>query len=68
MIVCSCKGITDRTIRTLIRDGACSMRDIGHACEAGRGCGGCRPAIDELVVTEKRHRETPRDMMKGYER
>jgi bacterioferritin-associated ferredoxin len=68
MIVCSCKGITDRAIRTLIRDGVCSMREIGRACEAGRGCGGCRPAIDELVVTESRQRETPRDMMKGYER
>ena len=68
MIVCLCKGITDRTIRTLVRDGACSIREISHACDAGRGCGGCRPAIDQLVVTEKRQRETPRDMNKTYER
>ncbi len=68
MIICSCKGITDRTIRSLIRDGVCSIREIGRACDAGRECGGCRPTIDRLVVTEKRQRETPRDMMRGYER
>ncbi len=65
MIVCSCKGITDRTIRILIRDGACSMHEIAHACDAGRGCGGCHATIDRLVVTEGRRRETPRDMMRG---
>ena len=68
MIVCSCKGITDRTIRTLVQEGACSMREIGRACDAGRGCGGCRPTIDALVVTEKRQRETPQGMMQGHER
>jgi bacterioferritin-associated ferredoxin len=68
MIVCSCKGITDRVIRTLVRDGACSMRDIGRACEAGRRCGGCRPTIDRLMLTEKRQSVSPRDMMRGYGR
>lgn len=68
MIVCSCKGITDRTIRDLIRNGTCSLRDISRRCDAGRGCGGCRPTIDRLVMTERQQRETPRDMMRGYER
>ncbi len=68
MIVCLCKGVTDRTIRTLVREGACSIRDVGRACDAGRTCGGCRPTIDQLVETETRRRKSPRGMMKGHER
>ncbi len=68
MIVCLCKGVTDRTIRTLVREGACSIGDVGRACDAGRSCGGCRPTIDQLVETETRRRKSPRGMMKGHER
>lgn len=52
MIVCHCRGVTDRTIRTAIRDGARSRRQVARACDAGRRCGGCRPVIDELLQLE----------------
>lgn len=68
MIVCLCKGLTDRVIRTLIRGGANSTNEVGRACHAGRGCGGCRTTISRLVMTEKRQSEATRGMMKGYER
>ena len=68
MIVCLCKGVTDRTIRTLVHEGACSIRDVGRACDAGRTCGGCRPTIHQLVETETKRRKSPRGMMKGHER
>jgi bacterioferritin-associated ferredoxin len=68
MIVCLCKGITDRTIRTLVREGACSISEVGRACDAGRTCGGCRPTINHLVETETKQRKSPRGMMQGHER
>ena len=52
MIVCLCKGVTDRTVRGLVRQGARSLREVGRACEAGRTCGGCRPTLDRLMTAE----------------
>jgi bacterioferritin-associated ferredoxin len=52
VIVCHCKGLSDRDIRAAVRDGARSCRQIGRACEAGRTCGGCRPLIRELIRDE----------------
>jgi len=39
MIVCLCKGVTDRTVRKLVRQGASSLHDVRLACSAG-ACGG----------------------------
>ncbi len=49
MLVCHCHRICDRTIRESIREGARSIDDVGAACRAGTGCGGCRPAIGGLL-------------------
>ena len=49
MLVCHCHRICDRTIRESIREGARSIDDVGAACRAGTGCGGCRPAIAGLL-------------------
>ena len=53
MIVCHCKAISDRAIRGVIRRGADSTREIARACGAGRVCGGCRPAIREVLQDER---------------
>jgi bacterioferritin-associated ferredoxin len=52
VIVCHCKAVTDRAIRSAIRDGARCRRSVARACAAGRSCGGCAPAIDEIVQSE----------------
>lgn len=52
MIVCHCRGITDRAIRDAVRDGARTVRQVARACDAGARCGGCRPAIAELIDDE----------------
>ena len=57
MIVCHCKAISDRTIRGVIRRGADSTREIARACGAGRVCGGCRPAIREVLEKERGQRD-----------
>jgi len=60
MIVCQCTGITDRDIRSLVRQGrAKTVSEIGRAfCEssAGLGCGGCRLAVERIVRQEERSR------------
>jgi bacterioferritin-associated ferredoxin len=49
MLVCHCKGLTDRDVRSAIEAGACTRRDVVRRCGAGSVCGGCRPLIDELL-------------------
>ena len=50
MIVCHCKGTTDRQIRTALACGASCGEDVGRACGgSGTICGGCRPTIETLV-------------------
>lgn len=54
MIVCHCFRVSDREIRRCVREhGACSVGDVAHACEAGSGCGGCRPEIASIVESEQ---------------
>ena len=49
MLVCHCKGLSDRDVHRAIRAGASTQRDVARACGAGSVCGGCRPLIDELI-------------------
>jgi bacterioferritin-associated ferredoxin len=49
MLVCHCRGITDRQIRRLVKDGACSTRDVARATGAGLRCGGCRSNVKKIV-------------------
>jgi bacterioferritin-associated ferredoxin len=49
MIVCHCKGISDRQLREVVAAGATTRRKLARACGAGAACGGCRPVIDEIL-------------------
>lgn len=49
MLVCHCKGVSDRDVHRAIAAGACSPCEIARACGAGSVCGGCRPLLDELL-------------------
>lgn len=53
MIICHCRGVNDRAIREVVRRGASTCREVALACHAGRMCGGCRPAIAELIEAER---------------
>jgi bacterioferritin-associated ferredoxin len=50
LLVCHCHRICDRTIRASIQEGARSIKEVGKACRAGTGCGGCRPVIAEFLT------------------
>jgi bacterioferritin-associated ferredoxin len=48
--VCLCRAMTERTVASAIREGACSFADVARKCGAGTVCGGCRPAIVALIA------------------
>ncbi len=49
MYVCLCRGVTDRTIRRLVQDGARSCAAVARRCGAGTACGSCREDVAALV-------------------
>jgi bacterioferritin-associated ferredoxin len=53
VIVCLCKGVSDRDIRAAVRQGSASVREVGERCRAGTDCGLCRVDIRELIQKER---------------
>ena len=49
MIVCHCKGITDRDLKRALHEGSFDQGEAGGAARAGGDCGTCQPLIDEIV-------------------
>jgi bacterioferritin-associated ferredoxin len=61
VIVCHCEEVTQRTIKHAINDGAASVSQVSALCGAGRNCGGCIDAIEELLArVEAKPRHVPR--------
>jgi bacterioferritin-associated ferredoxin len=52
MIVCHCNGVSDRAIRRSVRSGAVTTDLVASACGAGACCGGCREAVEEILLGE----------------
>ena len=52
MIICHCKAVTDQGIRNAVRNGARTRNEVVSACAANMSCGGCAPAIDEIIESE----------------
>jgi bacterioferritin-associated ferredoxin len=60
MIVCHCHRVNDRTIRAAIQAGAQCEVGVAELCGAGSCCGGCIPAVIELIQEERaQHRHLP---------
>jgi bacterioferritin-associated ferredoxin len=53
MLVCHCHRVKCTTIRDTVADGARTPDEVGAACGAGTGCGGCRPMVARLVAQER---------------
>ena len=49
MLVCHCRGVTDRQLRRAVKEGAGSVREVARATGAGLRCGGCRSAVSKVV-------------------
>jgi bacterioferritin-associated ferredoxin len=57
VIVCHCRGVTDRAIRSAVRRGATTRRQVAQACGAGAVCGGCRITVQSILESEDRSAE-----------
>jgi bacterioferritin-associated ferredoxin len=60
MYVCSCRGVTDRTVQAAIASGAGTVEEIANRCGAGARCGGCWPELERLLA-ESARRAAQRD-------
>ena len=49
MLVCHCRGISDRQIRRAVKEGAASAREVARVTGAGMRCGGCRDNVKRVV-------------------
>lgn len=49
MLICHCRAVNERTIDASILAGASCAEDIVSMCGAGSRCGGCLPALRELL-------------------
>lgn len=52
MILCLCEGLSDRVLRSAVRDGACTVGALARRTGAGTGCGSCACDLKRLVAEE----------------
>ena len=57
MLICHCNGVSDRTVRRVVREGALTVAEVGRACGAGTCCQGCSPTISRIIRIES-HRQS----------
>jgi bacterioferritin-associated ferredoxin len=58
VLICHCKAVNEATIRCTILAGAREPADVARACGAGSECGGCMPALLELLDELDDRRQT----------
>jgi bacterioferritin-associated ferredoxin len=51
MLVCLCRGVSDREVREVLAGGATTLRQVGKACGAGIDCGSCRDLIRTMIAS-----------------
>ena len=49
MIVCLCRGLSERDLRRMLAAGVQSTEEISESCGAGADCGACLSMLDRLV-------------------
>ncbi len=50
MVVCMCKGLTERDIESIRVRGATTVEEVAQACGAGLACGACHEALGAMLV------------------
>jgi len=54
MIVCLCRGLSERDLRGVVAAGARNAEEISESCGAGADCGACLSMLDRLVHDVRR--------------
>ena len=49
MYICLCNAVTERDIRTCIKEGACSLSDLQQCLGVGTCCGRCAPSARQVL-------------------
>jgi bacterioferritin-associated ferredoxin len=49
VVICHCLAVNDRAVATAIAAGAREPEDLASICGAGSRCGGCLPALRDLL-------------------
>ena len=49
MIVCLCRGVSERQVEAVVAAGATTADQVSRACGAGSDCGACRFMVTEIV-------------------
>jgi bacterioferritin-associated ferredoxin len=60
MIVCVCKAVSERQIRTAVKAGASSLRDLTRDLGIGTCCGKCLPEAKSALATSLKACDTAR--------
>jgi bacterioferritin-associated ferredoxin len=63
MILCHCMRVNDRQIRAAVESGANTVGKVARLIGAGSCCGGCAPAVAEVIA---RHRPLPTFTVTGF--
>lgn len=50
MYVCICAAVTETELQECIDGGARTVEEVGDACGAGTGCGGCVEHVDVFLA------------------
>ncbi len=50
MIVCVCNGVSDRDVKTAIRNGANSVEALSASLGVASGCGCCRETCADMIA------------------
>jgi bacterioferritin-associated ferredoxin len=50
MVVCSCRAVSDRTVRAAVIEGVTSVEGVAERCGAASQCGGCWPELERLIA------------------
>lgn len=50
MIVCLCRGTSDREVRAAIDDGLTCVRELSRAGVAGGDCRGCERMLEKMIA------------------
>ena len=61
MLICHCNGVSDRTVRRVVREGARTVSEVGSACGAGTCCRGCSGSIGKIIRAERHQHERKDD-------
>ncbi len=54
-LICTCFGVSERTIENLIEEKSLStVAEVTANCNAGGGCGSCQPLVQEILDSHRR--------------